>query len=65
MWISCLHVDTPEKKEQETFSLRNTGDFYRKIVVLDGSGKRWVDNDGVIYVGVIPFLLGDVMQVVP
>lgn len=54
---SALNVDSHEKKAQETFSLRNTGDFYRKVVVLDGSSKLWTDEDGVIYVGVIPFLL--------
>ncbi len=58
---SALNVDTPEKKAQETFSLRNTGDFFRKIVVLDGSRKLWSDEDGVMYVGVIPFLLDDVV----
>lgn len=58
---SALNVDTPEKKAQETFSLRNTGDFFRKIVVLDGSRKLWTDEDGVMYVGVIPFLLEDVL----
>ena len=58
---SALNVDTPEKKAQETFSLRNTGDFFRKIVVLDGSRKLWTDEDGVIYVGVIPFLLDDII----
>lgn len=56
---SALNVDTPEKKAQETFSLHNTDDFFRKIVVLDGSQKMWVDDDGVMYVGVIPFLLED------
>lgn len=58
---SALNVDTPEKKAQETFSLRNTGDFFRKIVVLDGNRKLWTDEDGVIYVGIIPFLLEDVI----
>lgn len=58
---SALNVDTPEKKAQETFSLRNTGDFFRKIVVLDGSRKLWTDEDGVMYVGVVPFLLEDVL----
>ena len=58
---SALNVDTPEKKAQETFSLRNTGDFFRKIVVLDGSRKLWTDEDGVMYMGVIPFLLDDVL----
>ena len=59
---SALNVDTPEKKAQETFSLRNTGDFFRKIVVLDGNQKLWADEDGVIYVGVIPFLLEDIIS---
>ena len=58
---SALNVDTPEKKAQETFSLRNTGDFFRKIVVLDGNSKLWTDEDGVSYVGIIPFLLEDMV----
>ena len=60
---SALNVDTPEKKAQETFSLHNTEDFFRKFVVLDGSQKIWKDNDGVIYVGIIPFLLEDYLTV--
>lgn len=59
---SALNVDTPEKKAQETFSLRNTGDFFRKIVVLDGNSKLWTDEDGVTYIGVIPFLLEDIVK---
>lgn len=59
---SALNVDTPEKKSQETFSLRNTGDFFRKIVVLDGNHKLWTDEDGVMYVGVIPFILEDIVE---
>ena len=53
---SALNVDTPEKKAQETKSLRNTGDFYRRIVIVDGNRKPWID-DGITYIGVIPFLL--------
>jgi hypothetical protein len=56
-----LNVDTPEKKQQETFSLKNTGDFFKKIVVLDGSERAWTDDDGVMYIGVIPFLLNDII----
>lgn len=59
---SALNVSSPEKKAQETFSLHNTGDFFRKIVVLDGNQKMWVDEDGIIYVGVIPFLLNDYIE---
>ena len=56
---SALNVDNADKKAQETYSLHNTGDFFRKIVVLDGTQKLWIDDDGVAYVGVIPFLLND------
>ena len=59
---SALNVDTPEKKAQETFSLKNTGDFFRKIVVLDGNSKQWTDEDGIMYIGVIPFLLEDILS---
>ena len=58
---SALNIDTPEKREQETFSLRNTRDSFRKIVVLDGSTLPWTDDAGVTYVGVIPFLLEKVI----
>lgn len=54
---SALNVDDPEKRKQETFSLKHSGDFYRKIVVLDGNQRMWTDEDGIIYVGIIPFLL--------
>ena len=54
---SALNVDTDEKKDQETCPLKNSGDFFRKIVVLDGNQKLWTDEDGISYVGVIPFLL--------
>ena len=42
---------------QETFSLKNSGDLFRKIVIVDGNTKQWMDEDGIVYVGVIPFLL--------
>lgn len=56
---SALNVDTKDKQSQETFSLKNSGDFFRKIVIVDGSTKQWMDEDGIMYVGVIPFLLED------
>lgn len=54
---SALNVDTVEKKNQETFSLKNSGDFFKKMVILDSNSKLWTDDDGIMYVGVIPFLL--------
>ena len=54
---SALNVDTETKRNQETFSLRNSGDFFRKIVIVDSNAKPWTDEDGIMYMGVIPFLL--------
>ena len=60
IYIQCaLNVDTDEKKRQETFSLKNSGDFFRKVVILDGNRKEWTDEDGITYIGAIPFLLGE------
>ncbi len=30
--------------------------------VIDGNRKLWLDEDGVVYVGVIPFLLEDIVS---
>ncbi|MBR3080281.1 MAG: ATP-binding protein [Prevotella sp.] len=57
---SALNVDTEAKRNQETFSLKNSGDFFRKIVILDGNAKAWTDEEGIMYIGVIPFLLEEV-----
>ena len=38
-------------------SLRRTGDFFRKIVVVGGSQQPRLDNDGILYVGIVPFLM--------
>lgn len=61
---SALNVDTETKKNQETFSLRNSGDFFRKIVIVDGNAKPWTDEDGIMYMGVIPFLLEEAGSII-
>ncbi len=54
---SALNVETAEKMNQETFSLRNTRDFFRKIVILDGNSLPWMNDEGILFSGVIPFML--------
>ena len=54
---SALNIDTETKRNQETFSLRHTKDSFRKIVILDGNALPWTDDEGITYMGVIPFLL--------
>ena len=54
---SALNIDTEHKRDQETFSLRHTKDSFHKIVILDGNALPWTDDEGITYMGVIPFLL--------
>lgn len=54
---SAFEMPTEEKRNQELRSLKMTGDFFRKIVVTGGNERQWADDDGIVHVGVIPFLL--------
>ena len=53
---SAFLIPDEEKRQQETFSLRHTGDFFPKIVVESGFGMPVAGENGIIYVGAIPFL---------
>ena len=54
---SALELEGEDKREQETFSLRKTRDSFRKLVVVGGDQPFYTDDDGISFVGVIPFLL--------
>ncbi len=54
---SAFNINEPDKKIQEEKSLLNTGDFFKKIVVVGGNQKRYLDEKGITVIGVIPFLL--------
>ena len=54
---SAFRMETPEKRKQETKSLLHSGDFFRKVVVTAGSAAPWSDENGIVTVGVVPFLL--------
>ena len=54
---SALELDDDVKRRQETFSLRKTRDAFRKLVVVGGDQPFYTDDDGISFVGVIPFLL--------
>ena len=66
--VPALHplqgLSTERGCGKETFSLKNSGDFFRKIVILDGNAKARTDEDGVMYVGVIPFLLEEAGRII-
>lgn len=56
---SAFSVADEAKRAQETLPLRKTGDFFKKIVVTGGSSRQRVDESGIVYVGVIPFMLDE------
>ena len=59
---SALRLDSKEKELQETASLRGVGDFFKKVVVTEGYDEPHFDSDGIIRVGVLPFLLDEAIM---
>lgn len=54
---SAFALETEEKKETELEPLRLTKDAFPKIIIRKDIRKRWYDDDGILNVGVIDFLL--------
>lgn len=54
---SSLNLDTDEKIEQETKSLNNIGDSFKKIIVVKDNIKLWRNEDGIVIMGIQEFLL--------
>ena len=59
---SALRLDNKEKELQETASLRGVGDFFKKVVVTEGYDEPHFDSDGIIRVGILPFLLDEAIM---
>jgi hypothetical protein len=56
---SAFSITDEDKKNREILPLLNSGDFFKKIVVTSGTQKPYLDENGIIYVGIIPFLLDE------
>ena len=56
---SAYQLPTKEKELQETASSRGTGDYFKKIVITEGYGEPMADQDGIIRMGIIPFLMNE------
>lgn len=54
---SAFAMPTQDKRDQELLPLRRSGDFFRKMVVTAGYSSPRVSEEGIIHVGIIPFLL--------
>ena len=54
---SALTIPDDEKRRQETASLLKINDAFRKIIVVRDDIKPWIDDNGILTVGLFEFLL--------
>ena len=56
---SALSIADPDKAAQEARPLLAVKDFFQKIIVTKTSMKQWIDEKGVVHIGLYDFLLQD------
>ena len=56
---SAYALENEEKEITELKPFKLTGDSFPKIIVRHDVGKRWYDDNGVLNIGIIDFLLDD------
>lgn len=54
---SAYSISTEEKSETELRPFALTGDSFPKIVIRKDIGKRWYDDNGILNINIIDFLL--------
>ncbi len=54
---SALSLSDPDKMATELRPLKNTKDFFKKIIVSKTHAKPWTDEDGIVHIGLYDFLL--------
>ena len=54
---SALNVSEEEKLKTETRPLLKTKDFFKKILITKSTMKPFVDDDGILHLGIFDFLL--------
>ncbi len=54
---SAMHVDTDQKRAQETNSLKRINDSFKKIVIVRDHIMPYKDEDGILFLGIKDFLL--------
>lgn len=56
---SALSVSEQAKLETELRPLKNTKDFFKKIIITKTSMRSWTDDDGILHLGLYEFLLNE------
>jgi predicted AAA+ superfamily ATPase len=59
---SALRMDDPDKKSQEQRPLLAVKDSFRKIVITKTRMEPWVNDQGVIHIGLYDFLLDETVM---
>ena len=54
---SALAIDDAEKKRQEEKSLLNIHDSFRKIIIVRNNIKKWMDDNGTLFLSLKEFLI--------
>ena len=54
---SAYAMETEEKRESEARPFALTGDSFPKIIVRKDVGRRWYDDEGILNIGLVDFLL--------
>lgn len=60
---SAFSISDEGKRMQEVLPLLRSGDSFQKIVVTGGNSRMHMDEQGIMYVGIIPFLLNDMEEI--
>ena len=56
---SALVMPDEEKRKQEMTSLLRIGDSFKKIIIVKDDIKPWTDENGILTMGLMDFLMGD------
>jgi predicted AAA+ superfamily ATPase len=54
---SAFELATPEKTAQEKGSLLNISDSFKKVIIQRSPLKPWYDEEGILHLGLMDFLL--------
>jgi len=58
VYIQCAYaLHSQAKRDQETASLERCGDSFRKIIVVAIPQPRYIDDKGIVYIGIMDLLL--------
>lgn len=53
---SAYRIDDPKKKEQELRSLLKINNSFKKVMIIGGSMKPNMDDNGILFIGLMQFL---------